>query len=224
MIRARRGGWAALLAVIATSGVASAVPLDRAVVRFVALETGGMASPRFVFERELAFEARLEALADRTFELGAEEPYREQHVRSALERHLAETLLESLAIDPEPSADELAARVEAVKLGVFTRVGGPQAFRAAAVAEGISPLEQIRLFRRQARASLYLDRMVAPMLDPSEAELRQVHRVSRTPFSGKPFSEVSDELRRWYVAGELDLALEAFYEGARSRLLISILH
>jgi len=220
----RRVACAALLAVVAASSGAYAVPLDRAVVRFVALETGGMASPRFVFERELAFEARLEALADRSFNVGGAEPYREQHVRDALERHLAETLLESLAIDPEPTADELEARVEAVKLGVFSRVGGPQAFRAAAVAEGISPLEQIRLFRRQARASFYLDRMVAPMLSPSEAELRQVHRVSRTPFSGKPFAEVSDELRRWYVAGELDRALEAFYEGARSRLLVSVLH
>ena len=36
--------------------------IDRAVVRFVASETGGVRSPRFIFERELAFEARLEAL------------------------------------------------------------------------------------------------------------------------------------------------------------------
>ena len=43
---------------------AEPVLVDRAVVRFEAPETGGARRPRFVFERELSFEARLEALAD----------------------------------------------------------------------------------------------------------------------------------------------------------------
>ncbi len=43
---------------------AEPVLVDRAVVRFEAPETGGARRPRFVFERELAFEARLEALSD----------------------------------------------------------------------------------------------------------------------------------------------------------------
>ena len=40
------------------------VLLDRVAVRFTAPETGGIAKPQFIFERELAFEARLEALTD----------------------------------------------------------------------------------------------------------------------------------------------------------------
>jgi hypothetical protein len=205
------------------AGAALSTPIDRAVVRFVALETGGVTAPRFIFERELAFEARIEALSDAGFDEDPGEPYRERHVQSALERHLAETLLENLPIDPEPTSAELSRRVEAVKLGLYQRVGGAGPFSEAALAEGIGSSEILRLFRRQARASLYLDRMVAPMLRPSDAELRQVHRVAHTPFSGEPFTAVREDLRRWYVALELEQALQAFYEGARSRLHVQIL-
>jgi hypothetical protein len=38
--------------------------LDRVVVRWSAPETGGPGKPQFIFERELAFEARLESLMD----------------------------------------------------------------------------------------------------------------------------------------------------------------
>src|SRR5271156_1342879 len=64
--------------------------LDRVVVRWHAPETGGPAKPQFIFERELAFEARLESLSDPDPEPG---PYHDRHVRAALDRHIAETLL-----------------------------------------------------------------------------------------------------------------------------------
>ena len=66
--------------------------------------------------------------------------------------------------------------------------------------------------------------MVAPMLSPSDAELLTVHRTLRTPFAGKPFEQVHDELERWYVGLRLSEALAAFYDGARSRLRVTILH
>ena len=65
--------WRAILVLIGVLAWAAAAAgaagnattlVDRAVVRFDAPETGGIAHPRFVFERELAFEARLEALGD----------------------------------------------------------------------------------------------------------------------------------------------------------------
>ena len=64
------------------------VALDRTAVRFDAPETGGTSHPQFIFERELAFEARIEALADsdRAERRGA---YLDRHVRSALESHIA---------------------------------------------------------------------------------------------------------------------------------------
>lgn len=216
---------AAVLFVAATAQVASAdpTPLDRAVVRFVAAETGGVVSPRFVFERELALQARFEALADRDHTATGAEPYKDRHVRAALERHIAETLLEGLRIIPPPSEREVEGRIEEVRLALLQRVGGLPAVNEAMAAEGLEPSELRRILRRQARASLYLDRMVAPMLEPSDAELRKVHRSERTPFSGRPYEEIAPALRRWYVGAQLTEALERFYDGARSRLKVTVL-
>jgi hypothetical protein len=79
------------------------------------------------------------------------------------------------------------------------------------------------LFQRQARASLYLDRMVSPMLAPSDAELRALYRSERTPFRDAPFETILPGLRRWYVSTRLQTALAAYYQNARSRLRIVIL-
>lgn len=51
------------------------------------------------------------------------------------------------------------------------------------------------LYRRQARASLYLDKMIAPMLEPSEIELRDLWRTGTTPFKDLPFDRVIDSSR-----------------------------
>ena len=77
--------------------------------------------------------------------------------------------------------------------------------------------------RRQARSSLYLDRMVAPMLTPSEAELRNIHRSAQTPFRDREFDEIEPALRRWYVGKRLSSALAAFFQNARSRVSITVL-
>ncbi len=201
---------------------AQEVPLDRVVVRFVAPETGGVRSPRFIFERVLAFEARLEALTDPDRSQASELPYRERHVRAALERHVAETLLAALRIDPEPSAKELARQTEAARLLLYQQAGGALAVQQAAVAEGMDEREILRILRRRARASLYLDRMVAPMLAPSRAELQALHRTAQTPFRDRPFDEIEPALRRWYVGQRLAQALGSFYQNARSRLEVKI--
>ncbi len=197
------------------------VPIDRVAVRFTAPETGGIARPEFVFERELAFEARLEALADGGFRASAEEPYADRHVRAALERHMAEVLLSRLEITPDPTPREVAARTRAARLTLSQQVGGDVALERASQAEGIAPAELSRLLTRRARASLYLDRMVATMLTPSDTELRIVHRTTRTPFSGAEYEAVAPMLQRWYVAQRLNAAVRAFYEGARSRLQVT---
>jgi hypothetical protein len=197
--------------------------MDRAVVRFIAPETGGARSPRFVFERTLAFEARLEALADPDQEPDASVGYRERHVRAALERHLAETLLASLHIDPEPTAEELDRQTEAARLMLLARVGGPYALGQAQRAEGMGERELLQILRREARASLYLDRMVAPMLTPSLAELHAAHRTGPPALRGRPFSQVKTELQRWLISRRLEAALQAFYQNARARVSLTIL-
>jgi hypothetical protein len=217
-----RGVLAIAILVAPGAVLAAPVTLDRTVVRFDAPETGGTSRPQFVFERELAFEARIEALADsdRTEQKSA---YLDRHVRSALERHIAEELLAHLPMDPEPERDEVSRRLLATRAILEQRVGGAAELLNAARAEGLAPGEVERLVLREARASLYLDRMVAPMLEPSEAELREVHRATSNPFRGQRFDDVAQSLRQWYVGQRLEAALGAFYQNARSRVHLVVL-
>jgi hypothetical protein len=193
--------------------------VDRVVVRWHAPETGGPAKPQFIFERELAFEARLESLTDPDPEPG---PYHDRHVRAALDRHIAETLLASLPILPAPDPKIVAVRAEAARAILEQRVRGRPKLMAAAAAEGIGADEIDALLRRQARASLYLDRMIAPMLEPSELELRDLWRTGATPFKDQPFEEIAPALSRWYVGQRLSQATEAFFQNARARVTISV--
>ncbi len=195
------------------------VLLDRVAVRWHAPETGGVLKPQFVFERELAFEARLEALADRDAESGA---YQDRHVRAALDRHIAETLLAALPILPAPAPAEIGKRAEAARSVLEQRVRGRPRLLAAAAAEGIGSDELDALLRRQARASLYVDRMVAPMLEPSDLELRDLWKSGATPFDGDDFDQALPVLRRWYVGQRLGQALEQYYQSARPRVSIVI--
>jgi hypothetical protein len=206
-----------------SSNASEDVLLDRVAVRFTAPETGGITKPQFIFERELAFEARLEALTDGGFRQTSETPYLERHVRAALERHMAEVLLESLEVTPEPTPRDVELRVRSARLTLQQQLGGAEELDRASQAENISATEVAGLLRRRARASLYLDRMVATMLTPSDTELRIVHRTTRTPFSGAEYESVAPLLSRWYVAQRLNTAVRAFYEGARSRLSVTLL-
>jgi hypothetical protein len=216
------GAFAIAILLLPLAALGAPIPLDRTVVRFDAPETGGTARPRFVFERELAFEARLEALADsdRTERPSA---YLDRHVRSALERHISEELLANLPMDPEPERQEVARRVLATRAILEQRVGGAAPLLSAATAEGLTLAEVERFVLREARASLYLDRMVAPMLEPSEAELREVHRATSNPFRGQRFDEIALSLRQWYIGQRLEAALGAFYQNARARVHVVVL-
>ncbi len=209
------GGW-----LVAPPIGAEPVALDRTVVRFVAPETGGVRSPRFITARELAFEARLEALADPDRAWGTQ-PYLERHVRAALQRHIAETLLANSRIEPEPTSDELDRQTRAARKILLYRVGGAAPLRQAALAEGVGDRLVLRIVRRQARASLYLDRMVAPMLMPNRAELRLVHR--QTPFAQQPFEQVEAELERYVVSRRLTGALGDYYRNVRARIDVTLL-
>ena len=207
------------------SASVAAPPLvvDRVVVRFIAPETGGARNPRFIFERTLAFEARIEALADPDRGASSDEPYHERHVSAAMERHIAETILAGLRIDPEPTDAAIAAQAERARRTLEERVGGREIFVEAARAEGISDRELLSILRRQARASLYLDRMVAPMLKPSDAELRNIQLGAPGNLRTAPFEQVRPALARWYVSRRLSSALASFYQNARSRLTITVL-
>lgn len=215
--------WLSLLALTCSAPAgAEPVTLDRAVVRFYAPETGGVERPRFIYERRLAFEARIEALSDRERVEGGQ-PFRERHVSAALERHISVVLLASLRIEPEPSDAVLVRQVELARKLLVDRVGGEDALLAAQQAEGVSNAELSALLRRQARASLYLDRMVAPMLRPSDAELEAIQRSAPAALQNEPFMRARPLLLRWYVSRRLGSAMASFFQEARSRVTITIL-
>jgi len=198
------------------------VLVDRAVVRFAAAEAGGQERPHFIYERELAFEARLTALSDPAFRPGRE-PFRRHHLQGALERHIAEVLLSGLRLEEQPSPAALERQVQAARAMIEQQVGGAETLALAARAEGIGEAELRRLFERQARASFYLDTMVTPMLEPSELELRRAHRSGKTPFSDMPFDQAEPLVERWYVGQALRTAAANFFQSARARLKVEFL-
>ncbi len=206
----------------APSTQSTGVLVDRAVVRFSAPEGGGRERPYFIYERELAFEARLVALADSAHR-SKKQPYRRHHLQLALERHVAETLLAALTIDPLPEEEQIVAQIESARAMASAEVGGEEALLAAARAEGMGSLELRRYFRRRALASLYLHVMVAPMLEPSALELRRVHRAGEGPLADRPFEEAEQALRRWYIARSLRAAVDTYFQNARARVRLTYL-
>ncbi len=205
------------------ASASAAVPADRAAVRFSAPEIGGPRAPRFITERQLAFEARLVSLAERATRTAGAVAYLERHVRGALERHVAETMLASLPVEPEPKPRELARQAAEARRGLVEQVGGEAPLAEALRAEGLAEQELNSLLRRRARASLYLDRMVAPMLAPTRTELRLVYANEKHPYQGSSFERVESPLRRWVIARRLADAVENYFQGARQRLEITIL-
>jgi hypothetical protein len=196
--------------------------VDRAVVRFAAPEIGGERSPRFILERELSFLARLAALGERT--RGVEGvAYSQEHVRMAMERTISETLLSSLRASPPPTERELEDETDNARRVLLERIGGEQALESAQRAEGITDVEVVALLRRQARASIYLYRMVAPMLTPTRTEVLEVYVTEQHPYRGMIFDRAEPLLRRWVVANRLRDAVEAHFTNARQRLHISVL-
>jgi len=202
--------------------------VERTVARFSAPEIGGAAHPRFVEERTLAFEARLELMAE-TAE-GAGEGYQERHVRDALERHVGEELLASLANkliaesppSRRPTEAELAQLQEDLGGPELDRLGGRARVAVAAAAEQLDASAVDALLRRRTFAAWYLDRAVTPILQPSEEHLREVFRSSAHPFRGQPFDRIRPALRRWLVGERLRTAESAFFQAARAHVRIIV--
>ncbi len=201
--------------------------VDRAVVRFLSPETGGTAHPRFVLERTLALEARLEAMAENG---GTGEGYQDRDVRAAMEHDVAEQMLASLAekliadspAEKRPGLGEVP-RVEA-QLGpaLVERLGGRARVDEAAQAEHVDGSEVEALVHRAALAAWYLDRAVTPILHPSDEQLRDVYRTSAHPYRAQPYEQAREALGRWFVVERVRVAESAFLQSARSRVRIIV--
>jgi len=204
------------------------VVIDRTVVRFHAPETGGTAHPRFIGERMLAFEARLAVLAERPDGLG--DGYDERQVREALEHHVAEDILASLAhrliagstARSRPSEAELERVEQTLTAAFLERLGGRARVDGAAAAEQIDPAEVDAVLHRQALAAWYIDRAMTPVLEPTDEQLREVFRTSAHPFRGQPYERVRAALQRWFVLERLRVAESAFFQAARARMTVVV--
>lgn len=203
---------------------AKRVLLDRVVVRFDSSELGGPSRPRYIFERQLAFEARIEALVEgQRTGIRLQSDYTERDVRTALERHVIEEILANMPIYPNPTTEEVRQRSIATMVSLQNELGGRKNLLDAAFLEGMEDEDINAYVLRRARASLYLDRMVAPMLNPTRAELLEVLRTQTTPFKGKQFDDVEQQLRNWYIADRLNTALSAYFRSARARIRITVI-
>ncbi|HEY8087681.1 MAG TPA: hypothetical protein VIF09_07550 [Polyangiaceae bacterium] len=220
-------GALVLLAPAPAAAEGPAPSFDRASVRFVSPETGGPAHPRFVLQRTLAFEARLEAMAQGT---GSGDGYEERDVRTALEHDIAEQMLASLAeklitdspADKRPGLDEIPRVEREVGAAMLQRLGGRARVDDAAHGEQLDTVEVDALLHRAALATWYLDRAVTPLLHPTEEQLRDVYRSSAHPYRGQPFENVRDALSRWFVVERVRVAEAAFLQSARSRVKVIV--
>ena len=199
-------------------GATKVVLVDRVVARWTSSEHGLDQNPHAIYGRELAFEARLEAM---TAGEAPDAPITERYVRAALNRHIAESLLAFLPIDPAPTPEVIGERATAAARVLEARVGGSDKIAIAARHEGISSSEIDAMHRRSARASLYLDRMVLPELEPTKIELVELYGSGTTPYSKEPFENVESDLKRWAMAKRLNDALDTFYQRSRSRVTLT---
>ena len=202
--------------------------IERTAARFFSPETGGADYPRFVFERTLAFEARLAAMAISADGIG--ESVKARDVREALEHHIAEEILSSLADKliadspppQRPSAGQLGSIAQDIGAALAERLGGRARIDAAARAERVDPNEVEAIVRREAMAAWYIDRAVSPLLHSSEEQLRVVFRSSAHPYRGQPFEQVREALERWFLMERLRATESAFLQAARSRVRITL--
>jgi hypothetical protein len=193
-------------------------PVDLTVVRYYAPETGGPGRPRFIAQRILAYEARLEAKAEDT-----DAPsYQDRHVRAAMDHHIAEELLAALPLERPPDDEEISRVASELRAALMQRVGGDAALKAALEAERISEGEVASLFRRRARAAIYVERQLERILYPKEEQLREVYRTAAHPYKSLKFDDARLPLARWYVDERLRVAESSFLQAARSRVKITV--
>jgi hypothetical protein len=203
---------------VASSG-GTRVIVDATAVRYVASETGGPAHPRFISQRILAFEARLERMGHEGS--GPEEPIDERHVRAAVEHHIAQELLGNIPHERPPSRAEVLRVVADMRAALVSRVGGSAALAAAVAFEGIDSKELDELVFREGLAALYIDRAIAPILRPSEDQLREAYRTASHPFRNVVYEEARASLAQWFVLERVRAAEASFFQAGRARVNIT---
>lgn len=203
------------------SGVAHAAEpavVDRAAVRFVTPETGGVSRPRFFTARQVAFFMRIEA-ANEQVDLEPGE-YPERQVRAAVDRLVARAMLASLSIQAGSEPQELPRLVADARSELTGRLGGPAALEALQKREGIEDSELDIFLFEQVRAMRYVDRVLQPVVSVTEDALRESYRSALHPFRSMKFEDARPRLRLWVATERFRAAELEFLQSARSRIKI----
>lgn len=222
--RVRATALAAAASALALAGPAVAEPVvaERIAVRYTAPELGGAARPRFVTARELAFELRVEG-ALQQLEVPASGEWPERVVRATVERHVQRDALAALNVQRGADPVDLPRLVVEARADLARRLGGEKAFAELVAREGLGASELDAYFARQVRAARYVDKVVSPILSPSEATLREAFRAGAHPFRGARYEDVRADFARHWTYDRLFAAEVELAQGARSRVEIRYL-
>ncbi len=192
--------------------------VDRIAVRYTTPETGGVARPLFLTERQLAFFARCEATMDRV--PMPEGEYSERYVRLAMDRLMARAMLAALLLRRGEEPPALPRKVADAREDLADRVGGPAALTALLKREGIEEAELSQMLRDQVRAAWYVDAAVTPIDAMTEDVLREAFRSAVHPYHDLSYADARDRLRRWVRLERFRSAELEFLQGARSRMTV----
>jgi hypothetical protein len=204
----------------ALAGEGEVVP-DRTAVRFVTPETGGVARPRFLTQRELAFFARAEAALEGLSVDPGEYP--ERYTRVATDRLVARAMLASLMVQrglEPPNLPQLALEARA---DLADRLGGPVARAKLLEAEGLDEPELQVFLRDQVRATWYIDKGISPILAVTDDQLRETFRAAGHPYKALKFEDSRARLKRWIIAERARAAEIEFLQGARTRIKVTVI-
>jgi hypothetical protein len=219
---------ASIFLVSLTGANTRAAPLvaDRAVARFSDPEASeSKGALRFVMMRELVVEAWLVAFERSPTGTPSID---DKTLRVALERHIVEAVVGSRVL---PAAVEMRVNkaIAEVKLAQTVAVGGQARLdEAIARATGgsatkITDDELATIFRRRARAELYLELATGQLFDPNEAELRAVHLKTPGAYGKLPFEEVAPAIRAYLRMVRLRDSAQSYYQAVRSKLRLEII-
>lgn len=201
----------------------AAVVVDRAVARFSDPEASDTAGAmRFVMMRELLMEAWMIAY-ERT--PTGSPSVGDKEIRLALDRHVIEAVLGARTL-PAATEKRVDAAVNDVRVGETVAIGGDARFadmieRATGRKDG-GTTELAAIFRRRARAELYLEVGVGQAIEPSDLELRAAYAKAPEALAKQPFDDVHRALRAYVRSTRLRDAAEAYYQAVRSKLRLEI--
>ena len=221
-----RFAFAAGLVALGVVGEARATTVDRTVARFLDPEaSSATGARRFVSMRELVVEAHLAAFERTTVTpAGALD---ERTSRAAFERHVIEALLGERALPPaaEARVEELAAEARWVAV---VEVGGEARFamaieQASGSKDGAAA-ELATIFRRRARAELYLEVAVSQAVRPSDDDLKSAFASAPEPISKLGFEAALPLLRAYVRSLHLRDLAQSYYQAVKGRLHLEIVN